>query len=284
MLGEALHRAVPGRGSGWRYRAAAAGAAPWPAARALQIGRGRRHRRRRHRGDVRRVGGAGERVLRERQHHRPRAPGAGGAPGPGHRLGNARGLVDLGDPLARLAEGAAAVDLLERLALALRARHLTRHQQQRRRALERQVQADGRVGGARAAGDHAGPGAAAGVGVGGGHEARAALLPAGDEARRVVGGAARRLVPRLERRSGSRPVHGVQGREVALARHSEHGVAAVGAQRVDQDPSAWTCHPFSCGGAPVEHRAAIAAAYRSTGARGGQSRRRPSTRAAADLQ
>ena len=59
-------------------------------------------------------------------------------------LRNARGLLDLHDPLGDLAEHAPVVDLLERLALDLIARDLADEEHHRRRVLKRRVHADAR--------------------------------------------------------------------------------------------------------------------------------------------
>src|SRR3546814_15825091 len=56
-------------------------------------------------------------VLRQGQHHRARAPRGGGVEGTADHLRDAPGVIDLGHPLGELAEHAAVVDLLERLAL-----------------------------------------------------------------------------------------------------------------------------------------------------------------------
>ena len=99
----------------------------------------------------------------------PAAPAPPGRAGPasrcgrrGHVLGQAVGVVDLADPLGEAersgAEHLPVVDLLERLAVALVARDLADEQDQRRRVLERGVQADRGVARARPAGDEAQPG------------------------------------------------------------------------------------------------------------------------------
>jgi hypothetical protein len=73
-----------------------------------------------------------------------------------HVLGQPVGIVDLGDPLGEAeragAEHLPVVDLLERLAVALLARDLADEDDQRRRVLERGVDADRRVARARARG------------------------------------------------------------------------------------------------------------------------------------
>ena len=83
------------------------------------------------------------------------------------------------------------------------------------------MQADGGVGGAGAAGDEADAGPAGHLAIGLGHDAGAALLPAGDEADAVA-----RVVKRIERG------------EIALAGHAKGKIHAVNFQLVDQDLAA----------------------------------------------
>jgi hypothetical protein len=109
------------------------------------------------------------------------------------------------------------VDLLEGLAVTLVASHLADDQHHRRGVLERGVQPDAGVGGARPARDHAHARPAAELALGFGHEGRPTLLPAGDEADAFAV-----------------LVEAVQYGEVALARHTEHGVDALGDQCFDQ--------------------------------------------------
>ena len=105
------------------------------------------------------------------------------------------------------------VDLLERLALPVAARHLPDQQQHRRRGLRGGVHARGGLGRARAAGDEAHGGCPAGPRLG--HVGRAGLRAAGDQAQ------AGRVVRRQRR----------------LAPHAERRVEAVGEQLVGDEPT-----------------------------------------------
>ena len=115
------------------------------------------------------------------------------------------------------AEHLAVVEFLEGLAVALVAGHLADEQDHRRGVLERGVQADAGVGGARAARDEADARPAAELALRLGHERRAAFLAAGDEADALAV-----------------LVKAVEHRQVALARHAEDGVDALLDQRFDQ--------------------------------------------------
>ena len=86
------------------------------------------------------------------------------------------------------------------------------------RVLERGVHADAGVGRARTARDEADAGTTGQLALGLGHERRPALLAAGEEADAVGV-----LVEPVE--------HGQE----ALAGHTEHGIDALGDQRLDQD-------------------------------------------------
>ena len=132
----------------------------------------------------------------------PGTAGGGDVEGARDELGDPVGVVDLLDPLRHRAEHLAVVDLLERLAPQHRPRHLADQEDQRRRVLERGVDAAGGVRRARAARDHADAGPAGELPVGVGHVRGADLVAAGDEA---------------DRRVEERVEHG----EVALARDAE---------------------------------------------------------------
>ena len=122
----------------------------------------------------------------------------------------------------------AVVDFLERLAVALVARHLADEQDHRRRVLECRVHADRGVGRARAARHEAHARPAGELALRLGHVARAALVTAGDEADPVA-----MLVEAVE--------HGQE----ALARHAERRCRAL----LDQaSTSAW---PAGRGGTVV---------------------------------
>jgi hypothetical protein len=165
-LGEALQRFASGRGpaaaAGDDERALGAGE------QVAQHGQGLGRRRGERRLDPRqhrRRGHDAQHVLGEREHHRSGPALHRGVEGTGHVLGQPVGIVHLADPLGEAerarAEHLPVVDLLERLAVALLARHLADEDDQRRRVLERGVDADRRVARARSAGDEADPRAAA---------------------------------------------------------------------------------------------------------------------------
>ena len=105
-------------------------------------------------GGIAAVGGLGQHVLGQREHHRARAARGRGVEGARDQLRDPRRIVDLGDPLGDVAEHLAVVDLLERLAAAHLARDLADQQDHRRRVLARDVDAVAGVGGAGAARHH----------------------------------------------------------------------------------------------------------------------------------
>ncbi len=94
---------------------------------------------------------------------------------------------------------------------------LSDEEHHRRRSLSCRVNADRGVGGPRATGSEADAGPAGELAIGLGHVGRTALLTTGDEAQPI-----------------GNVVEGVQGCEVALARHPEGGVDALGEQAVDE--------------------------------------------------
>ncbi len=141
--------------------------------------------------------------------------------GVAHHLGNAGRVVDLCGPLAQGCEHLPTVHLLEGLAVELAARDLPDEQDHRRRVLERGVDAEARVGGARSAGREADAGPAGELAIGVGHVGRAALLAAGDQSDLLAG-----------------VVEGIEGGQVALAGHGEGHVDTVDLQRVDENPPA----------------------------------------------
>src|SRR6185436_2815099 len=162
-----------------------------------------------------------QRVLRQRQHHRPRPSRAGGMERVAHVFRDALDAVDLADPLRHLAVHAAIVDFLERLALGELVRHLADEHHHRRRVLLRGVHADRAVGRAGAARDEQDAGLAGQLAVGLRHVRGAAFLAADDEREALA------LV-----------VHAVEHRQVALARHAECELGALGDQGIGQDLSA----------------------------------------------
>jgi hypothetical protein len=158
-----------------------------------------------------------EHVLGQHQHHRAGPAVHGGGKGARHVLGNAARVVDalhaLGHSFGGRAEERQVVDLLERFAVARVARHIADKQHHGRGVLERGVQADGRIGGARAARHETHTGPAGELALGFGHEGRATFLPVGDEADAV----------------GMR-MKAVEHREVTFARHTEGVGHALGDQ------------------------------------------------------
>ena len=94
--------------------------------------------------------------------------------------GTSRGSLISMTHLAMLPRNACS-DLLAGLLAPVGPGHLADEQDQRRRVVPGEVHADARVGGAGTAGDHAHSRRPGGLAVGLGHEARAALVPVGDE-------------------------------------------------------------------------------------------------------
>ena len=169
----------------------------------------------------RRVGGRGEHVFGQGQHHRARPAIHGRGECARHVLRDPIGRLDLGNPL-REAERAGpehlpVVDFLECLAVALVARHLADEEDHRRAVLERGVQPDAGIGGARPARDEADARPPRELALRLGHEGGAALLAAGDEADAVAV-----------------LVEAVQHGEKALARHAERGVDALRDEGLDE--------------------------------------------------
>ena len=109
----------------------------------------------------------------------------------------------------------AVVELLERLALAHVAPDLADEQDQRGGVLLGNVDAGGRIGGARPAGDEADAGPPGELADRLRHHGGAALLAADRHLDRAV-------------------EHGVERRDVALARHAEHVARAVDHELIDQ--------------------------------------------------
>ena len=160
------------------------------------------------------VGGFGQRVFRQGQHHRTGPAGHRGVEGAGDHLRHAVGAVDLGDPLAHAAEQLAVIDLLEGVATAHAALDLADQHDQRRFVLLGDMDAGGGVGGAGAAGDEADAGTAAQLRLRLRHHRRAAFVAADDHFDRAV-------------------VQGVQHGEIALARYAEHPPHALRLKRLD---------------------------------------------------
>jgi hypothetical protein len=138
-------------------------------------------------------------------------------------LGQARGVVGLGDPLRHRAEDAPVVELLECLAADRRAGYLADEQEHRRRVLEGGRDTDRGVHRARRSRDQADPRAPGELAGGLGHVRRRRLVARGDEAHRAV-------------------VERVEDREVALARNPECDARAVERELIDEDPAAAARH------------------------------------------
>ena len=129
-----------------------------------------------------------------------------------HQLRDALGHVDLRHPFGERRVHLAEIDLLERLAVDLVARHLADQHDHRRRILERGMDADRGVAGAGAARHQQHAGLAGQLAVGLGHKGGAAFLAAGHEA--DLGGVEQR----------------VEHFEIALAGDAERHLDAMRAQ------------------------------------------------------
>ena len=160
-------------------------------------------------------------VFRQREHHRSGASRHRKVERVTHHLRHALGAVDLSDPFRHLAVHAPVVDLLECLALGHLVVDLADEQDQRCRVLECRVNADARVGRARAARDEADAGAAGQFAVGVGHVGGAAFLTADHELDCVA-----------------RAVERIQRAKIAFTRHAKHHVGAVHSERIDQQLAA----------------------------------------------
>jgi hypothetical protein len=130
-----------------------------------------------------------------------------------HIFRDALGLVDLRHPFGERAVHLPVVDFLEGLAIDHVAPDLADQQDHRRRILEGDMDARGRVGGAGPAGHHGDAGTPGQLAVGIRHHGRPALLTAGDETDVAV-----------DQR--------VQQRQIALPRHAESHLDPMGRQRV----------------------------------------------------
>ena len=123
--------------------------------------------------------------------------------------------------LASGAEHLAIVDFLEALAIGLLERDLAYEKQQRRAVLHGDVNADGAVAGAWAAGDEGSSGTAFQLAVGVRHIDRARLEPTGDGLNAIM-----------------HVVKAIEDVEIALARDDERGVDSLGNQGVGQNAAA----------------------------------------------
>ena len=171
---------------------------------------------------VGRVGHLREHVLGQREHDRAGTARDRRREGARDELGNPLGGVDLEHPLGHAPEHLLVVDLLECLAPAMLARHLTDQQHERRRVLHRRVHAGGGVRRAGTARDHAHAGPAGQLAVGVGGVGGRGLVTAGDHAQAVA-----------------MRVEAVEQGEVALAGHAERELDVVQRELVgEQLPAA----------------------------------------------
>ncbi len=137
--------------------------------------------------------------------------------GAGDEFASAVGRIDFLDPLGHLAEHAAEVDLLERLAPTHGAADLADEDDHRGRILAADVNAGRSVGGAGAARHHDDAGAAGELAPGLRRHGGAAFLAA-------------------ERHCDRRIVERIEQRQIALAGHAEDALDAVILQRLDDQP------------------------------------------------
>jgi hypothetical protein len=98
-----------------------------------------------------------------------------------HQLGYPLGQVDLRHPFGERRVHLAEIDLLEGFAVDLVARHLADQHDHRRRILERSVDADRCVAGARSSGHQQHSGLTGELAIGLSHKGGAAFLATGDE-------------------------------------------------------------------------------------------------------
>ncbi len=160
-------------------------------------------------------------VFGQCEHDGARAAGDRGTPRVCDVFGDARSAVDLRSPLGDRAEHLPVVDFLERLAVDHVAADLADERDQRRRILRGRVNADRRIGRARAACDEDEPGLSRELAVRLGHVRGTAFLPADEELQALAS-----VVQRVEHR------------EIALARHAERMRRALREQARDQDLAA----------------------------------------------
>ena len=160
-------------------------------------------------------------VLRQCDRHRPGPPGARSMKRLAHELRNSSRVVDLRHPLAQRLEKSPVLDLLERLPIRMPALDLADEHHHGGRVLRGVVEADRRVACAGTTRHHDDAGPAGELAVGFRHVRGAAFVPARDC-----------------RDGAARVVEGIEGGEIALARHAEDGVHAVYSERVDQHPAA----------------------------------------------
>ena len=163
----------------------------------------------------------GQHVFGQGDDHGTGPARGGDAEGAGHILRHARRIVDLGCPFGDRAEHGAVVDFLKRFAVGGVAGDLAHQQDHRRAILLRDMDANGGVAGAGAAGDHADAGGAVQLAVGFGHIRRTGLVAGVDQGEPVL-----------------HVMQRVQHLEVAFTGHAIGGVGPVDQKLVHKDLSA----------------------------------------------
>ena len=161
----------------------------------------------------------GQHVLGQRDDDRARPALQRHVEGARQHLGDAGRIVDLDRPFGHRAEDGAIVHLLERPPAPHAALDLADEDDQRHGIVLGDVDPRHGVRRPGAARHHADPGAAGDARHRVGHHGGASLVPA-------------------DREGDGRIVQRVQHREIALARHAEHMVHALGGEALDQDAAA----------------------------------------------
>ena len=161
-----------------------------------------------------------ERIFWQGEHDRPRPPRHCDPEGLADDFRDTVGAVDLRRPFGQPAEHADEIDLLERLAAEMGARHLSGQQDHRGRILKGGMNADAGVAGPGTARDQANPRPPGQLAMGLGHVGGAAFVAAGNHANR------------------GRVVQRVKDWKVTFTRHAKRDVSAMKPQRIDQDAPA----------------------------------------------
>ena len=169
--------------------------------------------------DIRDVRLGRQHVLRQCQHHRPRAPGLGGMEGVADIFRQPVQPVDLPHPFREGGEHRPVVDLLECLAVALVGGDLADEQDHRRGILKGDMHPGRGICGPGSPGDKGDARLARQLSVGLGHHRRAAFLPGDDHVDAAV-------------------VKPVERGQIAFARHAKDPAHALEFQLVDEDLSA----------------------------------------------
>ena len=162
------------------------------------------------------VGGHGQHIVRQRQHH-----GAGPSvhrfgKGAADMIGHGIWIVDLGSELGHAAEHGFEIQFLKRAAAPVVRLHLSGKQDQGRGILLGDMDAARSIGGAGPARDETDAGAARRLAMGFGHHRRAAFVAADDDINAAV----------LQR---------IQHRQIGFTRHAEDAGHALDAQLLDQN-------------------------------------------------